>query len=238
MRKDCPVIALDFPSKKEVAEFLAKFPQEEKLFVKVGMELFYREGPEIVRFLKSQGHEIFLDLKLHDIPHTVYSAMKNLAGLGVSLTNVHAAGGSDMMKAALKGLAEGTPAGEETPKLLAVTQLTSTSEEQMQKEQLIPVTLKESVLHYAQLAEASGLYGVVCSALEATFIHEYTRRNFACLTPGIRPENAEVQDQKRVVTPQKARELTSDFIVVGRPITQSATPYESYLAIKKDWSQN
>ncbi len=231
-----PLIALDFPSKKEVLAFLENFPESEKLFVKIGMELYYKEGPAIVEELKAKGHDIFLDLKLHDIPNTVYRAMKNLASLGVAITNVHAAGGSEMMKAALKGLEEGTPKGQAVPKLIAVTQLTSTSEEAMQQEQGITSTLNESVVRYAKLAEASGLNGVVCSALEATMIHEATGMAFTCLTPGIRPQSVAVGDQKRVVTPSKAKELGSNYIVVGRPITQSTTPYESYQEIKNEWS--
>nr|MBP7086112.1 orotidine-5'-phosphate decarboxylase [Enterococcus sp.] len=147
---DRPIIALDFPSRKEIEVFLEKFPKEEKLFVKVGMEIFYQEGPEIVRWLKELGHDIFLDLKLHDIPNTVSRAMERIAQLGVAITNVHAAGGIEMMEAAKAGLVKGTPIGEKTPQLIAVTQLTSTSQEQMQQDQLLAVTLEESVLHYAQ----------------------------------------------------------------------------------------
>ncbi|MEG2253770.1 MAG: orotidine-5'-phosphate decarboxylase [Vagococcus sp.] len=231
-----PVIALDFPSKQEVVVFLEQFPTEESLFLKVGMELFYKEGPQIVELLVEAGHDVFLDLKLHDIPNTVKSAMKNIASLGVKITNVHAAGGTEMMKAALEGLVEGTPSGKKRPELIAVTQLTSTSEEQMQADQLIKVSLEESVAHYASITKNAGLDGVVCSALEVEKIRSVTDDAFICLTPGIRPSNSTVGDQKRVVTPSRAHEIGSSYIVVGRPITQSETPYESYVAIKKEWN--
>lgn len=230
-----PIIALDFPSKNEVNSFLANFPKEETLFLKVGMELFYREGPTIVKELIAEGHDIFLDLKLHDIPNTVQSAMRNIASLGVKITNVHAAGGKEMMTAALNGLKEGTPEGKEVPKLIAVTQLTSTSESQMHEDQLIPVSLRESVTHYAKITEDAGLDGVVCSAHEVTFIKEETSSSFICLTPGIRPMNSDKGDQKRVMSPSEAKTIGSTYIVVGRPITQSSTPYETYLEIKKEW---
>lgn len=231
-----PIIALDFASKDEVATFIEKFPKEEALFVKVGMELFYQEGPEIVRWLNQLGHAVFLDLKLHDIPNTVEKAMIGLAKLGVAITNVHAAGGVEMMAAAKAGLVKGTKAGEKTPILIAVTQLTSTSEKAMHQDQLIQVPLKESVLHYAACAQKAKLDGVVCSALEAQEIHKNTTNDFVCLTPGIRPTGADVGDQKRVVTPSKARELGATYIVVGRPITQAENPYETYVTIKKEWN--
>lgn len=232
-----PIIALDFPDSSAVKKFLTGFPQEEKLFVKVGMELFYQAGPQVVTALKAAGHDVFLDLKLHDIPNTVMRAMKNLARLGVNLTNVHAAGGQEMMEAALQGLSDGAN-GSAVPKLFAVTQLTSTSETKMQEEQQIYTSLAESVIHYAQLTEKAGLAGVVCSALEAKAIHAATSENFLCLTPGIRPLGSAIGDQKRVVTPQKARVLGANYIVVGRPITQAADPYASYQIIKKEWSQS
>lgn len=231
-----PIIALDFPDLGEVKKFLKSFPEEESLFVKVGMELFYSEGPEVVRFLKAQGHDIFLDLKLHDIPNTVASAMKRIAALGVSLTNVHGAGGVEMMTAAKEGLVAGTPAGQRVAKLIAVTQLTSTSEAQMQTDQLISVSLTESVTHYAQCAAKAGLDGVVCSAQEVAFIKKATNPAFICLTPGIRPKQAAVGDQKRVMTPGDARKIGSDYIVVGRPITQAENPYQAYQAIKEEWN--
>lgn len=231
-----PIIALDFPNEEEVQTFLENFPKEESLFVKVGMELFYKEGPQVIKMLIEEGHDVFLDLKLHDIPNTVHSAMKNIASLGVKITNVHAAGGKEMMEAALKGLEDGTPTGEKRPELIAVTQLTSTSEEQMQNDQLIKVSLEESVAHYASITNESGLDGVVCSALEVEKIREATNEAFICLTPGIRPTESAVGDQKRVVTPSRAKKIGSTYIVVGRPITQSETPYESYLEIKKEWN--
>lgn len=226
-----PVIALDFPSFEEVKNFLALFPQEEQLFLKIGMELYYALGPEVVRYVKSLGHSVFLDLKLHDIPNTVKSALQALAPLGIDMVNVHAAGGLEMMKAAREGL------GNETL-LLAVTQLTSTSEAGMRADQNIQTSLEESVLHYAKKAQEAGLDGVVCSALEATVIKENTSSSFICLTPGIRPAQAEVGDQKRVVTPEQARQLGSDYIVVGRPITRAADPVAAYQAIKKAWNQS
>ncbi|MDA9470407.1 orotidine-5'-phosphate decarboxylase [Enterococcus sp. 5H] len=231
-----PIIALDFSSKNQVADFLAKFPQNESLFVKVGMELFYQEGPEIVRWLKSLGHSVFLDLKLHDIPNTVEKSMTGLAKLGVDITNVHAAGGLKMMEAAKNGLIRGTESNKQVPVLIAVTQLTSTSENEMHEDQLIEVPLTESVLHYAKNAEKAGLDGVVCSAHEAEMIHQATNEKFVCLTPGIRPSGSEVGDQKRVVTPSEARTIGSTYIVVGRPITQAILPYEAYQTIKNEWN--
>lgn len=231
-----PIIAFDFASKQEIETFLTHFPISEKLFVKIGMELFYQEGPVIVNFLRKQGHDIFLDLKLHDIPNTVQKAMRGIAKMGVKITNVHAAGGVAMMQAAKQGLIEGTVEKQAVPELIAVTQLTSTSEEQMHEDQLINVSLQESVLHYAKCAEKAGLKGVVCSAHEVEKIHEATNNDFICLTPGIRPRGANVGDQKRVMTPAKARKMGSNYIVVGRPITQAENPYESYLKIKKEWN--
>lgn len=231
-----PIIALDFPSRVEIETFLSLFPTKEKLFVKVGMEIFYQEGPEIVRWLRSLGHDVFLDLKLHDIPNTVSRAMERIANLGVAITNVHAAGGIEMMAAAKAGLVKGTPEGQTIPQLIAVTQLTSTSEEQMQHDQLITVSLEESVLNYAKCTQAAGLDGVVCSALEAGKIHSVTSDTFMCLTPGIRPTGAAVGDQKRVVTPVFAKEIGSNAIVVGRPVTQAENPYEAYQAIKNEWN--
>lgn len=229
MRESRPVIALDFSSLEEVRRFLTHFPAQEKLYVKVGMELYYAEGPSIVTYLKEGGHSIFLDLKLHDIPHTVESAMRVLGKLGVDMTNVHAAGGLEMMAAARRGLGTG-------PVLIAVTQLTSTSEEQMQADQNIQTSLQESVVHYAKSAENAGLDGVVCSAQEVGFIKEATRADFVCLTPGIRPAGSSVGDQKRVMTPADAARIGSDYIVVGRPITQADNPYEAYLQIKDEWN--
>lgn len=230
MRETRPIIALDFPSFDQVRSFLARFPSDEKLYVKIGMELYYAVGPEIVRYVKSLGHSVFLDLKLHDIPNTVRSAMAALAKLGVDMTNVHAAGGVEMMKAARDGL------GTET-KLIAVTQLTSTSEEQMKEFQNIQTSLVESVVHYAQKTAEAGLDGVVCSAQEVELIKKATPADFVCLTPGIRPSGAEVGDQKRVMTPSAARAIGSDYIVVGRPITQADDPIQAYRDIKDEWNR-
>lgn len=224
-----PIIALDFSSDEEVYDFLGKF--EETLYVKIGMELFYKYGPAIVREV-AKDHDVFLDLKLHDIPNTVERAMKNIADLDVALTNVHAAGGVEMMTAAKRGL-EGS-----RTKLIAVTQLTSTSEEQMKNYQNIQTSLLESVVHYAKCTEEAGLAGVVCSAQEAAAIKASTSRDFVCLTPGIRPQGTEIGDQKRVVTPDGARRAGSDYIVVGRPITQAENPVLVYEQIKEQWNKD
>ncbi|WHY68654.1 orotidine-5'-phosphate decarboxylase [Neobacillus sp. SuZ13] len=228
------IIALDFPGINEVNQFLKPFAGKE-LFVKVGMELFYQEGPSIIHQLKEQGHRIFLDLKLHDIPNTVKSAMKGLARLECDLVNVHAAGGIDMMQAALEGLEAGTPAGQKRPNCIAVTQLTSTSEEQMKKEQLIPVSLKESVLHYASITKQAGLDGVVCSAWEAALIKETAGQSFLTVCPGIRMTSDQVGDQKRVTTPELARTMGVSAIVVGRSITRSQDPVTSYQQWIEAW---
>ncbi len=231
MREARPVIALDFPSFEAVKQFLALFPAGESLYLKVGMELYYATGPEMISYLKGSGHSVFLDLKLHDIPNTVKSAMKVLSHLGVDMTNVHAAGGVEMMKAAREGL------GKEA-KLIAVTQLTSTSEEQMREFQNIQTSLQESVIHYAKKTAKAGLDGVVCSAQEVKLIKEATSQDFICLTPGIRPAGAAVGDQKRVMTPADAYHIGSDYIVVGRPITQATDPVAAYHAIKDEWNQD
>lgn len=228
MRNDRPIIALDFASKEQTLQFLKNF--DESLFVKVGMELFYQEGPELVREINGLGHDVFLDLKLHDIPNTVESAMRGIAKLGVAMVNVHAAGGVDMMTAAKRGLA-----GSKT-QLIAVTQLTSTSEEQMQKEQLIDASLEESVVHYARLADEAGLNGVVCSVHEAEAIGDACGEEFLRVTPGIRPAQVSVDDQKRVATPDEARAQGSTHIVVGRAITKAADPKDSYRQIAAEWS--
>ena len=229
MRESRPVIALDFPSFEAVKKFLALFPAEESLYLKVGMELYYATGPEIISYLKGLGHSVFLDLKLHDIPNTVKSAMKVLSNLGVDMTNVHAAGGVEMMKAAREGL------GKEA-KLIAVTQLTSTSEEQMRDFQNIQTSLQESVVHYAKKTAEAGLDGVVCSAQEVELIKAATANDFLCVTPGIRPAGSEIGDQKRVMTPQEAHQIGSDYIVVGRPIIQAENPWDAYHEIKKQWN--
>lgn len=235
MKVNRPIIALDYANALQVEKFLALFPKQERLFLKVGMELFYQTGPSMIEKLTEQGHDIFLDLKLYDIPNTVEKAMRGLAQLNVAMTNVHAAGGSKMMEAAKEGLLSGTSENHDAPILLAVTQLTSTSENMMQKEQLIPVSLEESVLHYAQLAQCAGLDGVVCSAWEAEAIKQVTNQAFTCVTPGVRLPNHEKDDQMRIVSPMEARKKGSDFIVVGRPITQAQQPYEAYKMIKEMW---
>lgn len=231
-----PIIALDLSSKVEVIEFLEQF--NEKLFVKVGMELYYQEGPAIIETIKEMGHDIFLDLKLHDIPNTVKSAMKGLAKLGVDLVNVHAAGGSQMMQAAMEGLIEGTPASQERPALIAVTQLTSTTEEQMQKEQNILTSLDASVINYAVLAKEAGLDGVVCSVLEAKGIEDACGKTFFKVTPGIRLAGGESHDQKRVATPDFAKSEGSTQIVVGRAITKAENPVEAYHTVQQLWGGN
>lgn len=231
-----PIIALDFPGEKEVFKFLQQF--NEPLFVKIGMELYMQEGPDIVRKVKEQGHDIFLDLKLHDIPNTVKSAMKGLARLGVDLVNVHAAGGKPMMEGALEGLEAGTPAGRERAALIAVTQLTSTTQEQMQQEQKIALSLKDSVLHFAQLTKQAGLNGVVCSVHEASAIRELCGEDFLRVTPGIRMLGGDAHDQKRIATPDGARKDGSSLIVVGRAITGAADPVAAYKNVCELWEEN
>ncbi|WP_079525076.1 orotidine-5'-phosphate decarboxylase [Solibacillus isronensis] len=234
--KTKPIIALDFPGEKEVMSFLGQF--EEKLFVKIGMELYMQEGPNIVRKVKEQGHDIFLDLKLHDIPNTVKSAMKGLAGLGVDLVNVHAAGGRAMLEGALEGLEAGTPAGAKRAALIAVTQLTSTTEQQMQEEQKIALSLKESVLQYAQLTKQAGLQGVVCSVHEAQAIREACGDDFLRVTPGIRMLGGDSHDQQRIATPDGAKKDGSSLIVVGRAITGAVNPVKAYQEVCNLWEAN
>ena len=224
MGKDV-MIACDFESAEKTYEFLDKF-KDVKPFVKIGMELFYAEGPAIVKEIKKRGHKIFLDLKLHDIPNTVKKAMAVLASLDVDFCNVHAAGTSEMMKYAVEGLTKAD--GSRAAKLIAVTQLTSTSEERMQKELLISESLENTVMSYALNAKNSGLDGVVCSPLEAGKVHEVCGKDFFTITPGIRFADGEKGDQIRVTTPAKAKELGSDYIVVGRPITAAADPVAAY----------
>ena len=223
MAKDV-IIACDFESKEKVLNFLDKF-EGKKPFVKIGMELYYAEGPEIVKEIKKRGHKIFLDLKLHDIPNTVKKSMAVLSRLDVDMCNLHAGGTIDMMKAALEGLTR--PDGTR-PLLIAVTQLTSTDEESMKKDLLIDKPIDEVVMHYAKNTMLAGLDGVVCSPLEAGKVHSVCGDNFITVTPGVRLEGGDVGDQKRVTTPKKARELGSDYIVVGRPITASDDPVSAY----------
>ena len=230
MGKDV-IVACDFSSKEQVFTFLDKFTGR-KPFVKIGMELYYAEGPEIVRQIKARGHKIFLDLKLHDIPNTVKKAMAVLSGLDVDMCNVHAAGTSAMMKAALEGLTR--PDGSR-PLLIAVTQLTSTDEDSMRRELLIDRPLDQVVMSYAQTAKEAGLDGVVCSPLEAGKVHQTCGDGFVTVTPGVRFADGDVGDQKRVTTPEKAKELGSDYIVVGRPITAAADPVAAYERCVKEF---
>ena len=223
MGKDV-IVACDFDSKEKTLAFLDKF-QGEKPFVKIGMELYYAEGPAIVKEIKARGHKIFLDLKLHDIPTTVKKAMAVLSGLDVDICNLHAAGTSRMMEAALEGLTR--PDGTR-PLLIAVTQLTSTDEEIMQRDLLIDQPLDKVVMHYATNAADSGLDGVVCSPLEAGKVHGRCGENFLTITPGVRFADGDIGDQKRVMTPAAAKEIGSDYIVVGRPITAAADPVAAY----------
>ncbi len=230
MAKDV-IIACDFAGAAETFAFLDRFP-EEKPFVKIGMELYYAEGPQIVRALKARGHRIFLDLKLHDIPNTVKKAMRVLAGLGADIVNLHAAGTRAMMEAALEGLTR--PDGSR-PLLIAVTQLTSTDQQSMERELLIDRPLDEVVLAYARNAADAGLDGVVGSPLEAGRVHEVCGPAFLTVTPGVRFAEGEKGDQKRVATPARARALGSDYIVVGRPITQAADPLAAYQRCVKEF---
>ena len=218
------IIALDFDSKEKVFNFLDKF-EGKKPFVKIGMELYYAEGPEIVKEIKKRGHKIFLDLKLHDIPNTVKKAMKVLSELDVDMTNLHAGGTINMMKAAIEGL---TRADGTRPMLIAVTQLTSTDQESMENDLLIKEPIDKVVMHYAKNAEIAGLDGVVCSPLEAGKVHSVCGNNFVTVTPGVRLAGDAVGDQKRVTTPALAREIGSDYIVVGRSITGAEDPVAAY----------
>ena len=229
MQRDV-IIACDFSSKEETLNFLDSF-KEEKPYVKTGMELYYACGPEIVKEIKSRGHKIFLDLKLHDIPNTVYKAMKNVAKLGVDMTNVHASGTIEMMKAAKKAIDD---IGAET-KLIAVTQLTSTSEDVMHEELLIPNGMQETVAHYALNAKKAGLDGVVCSPLEATIVKETCGEEFVSVTPGIRFADDAKGDQKRVTTPAIAKDLGCHYIVVGRSITGAKDPVAAYRKAKTEF---
>ena len=223
MGKDV-IVACDFAGKKEVLEFLDKFGGK-KPFVKIGMELYYAEGPDIVREIKARGHKIFLDLKLHDIPNTVKKSMSVLSRLDVDMCNLHASGTVAMMEAAIEGL---TREDGSRPMLIAVTQLTSTSEERMKSDLLIDQPLDKVVMHYAKCAKVAGLDGVVCSPLEAEKVHEVCGNEFVTVTPGVRFADGDIGDQVRVTTPAKAKEIGSDYIVVGRPITAAADPVAAY----------
>lgn len=230
MGKDV-IVACDFASAEKTYEFLDLFT-ERKPFVKIGMELFYAEGPQIVKEIKKRGHKIFLDLKLHDIPNTVKKSMAVLSRLDVDICNLHAGGTVRMMEAALEGLTreDGT-----RPILIAVTQLTSTSEERMQKELLINASINDTIVKYAQNAKSAGLDGVVCSPLEAGMVKQACSKDFITVTPGVRFADGEVGDQVRVTTPEKAREIGSDYIVVGRPITQADDPVAAYRRCCKEF---
>ncbi|MBQ8577782.1 MAG: orotidine-5'-phosphate decarboxylase [Clostridia bacterium] len=224
MGKDV-IIACDFASAEATFAFLDKF-ENEKPFVKIGMELYYAEGPSIVRAIKERGHKIFLDLKLHDIPNTVKKAMKVLSNLDVDMTNLHAAGTKAMMEAALEGLTKED--GTRNTMLIAVTQLTSTSEERMREELLINAPIDKTVMHYAKNAADAGLDGVVCSPLEAAKVHDTCGKSFVTVTPGVRFADGDIGDQVRVMTPAQAKEIGSDYIVVGRPITAAEDPVAAY----------
>ena len=225
------IIACDFKNKEETLNFLNNF-KDEKLYLKIGMELFYSEGPEIVREIKKRGHNIFLDLKLHDIPNTVEKAMKSLANLDVDMTNVHASGTIKMMEAGLRGLTreDGT-----RPLLIAVTQLTSTSQETMEEDLLIKENIEDVVIHYAENSKKAGLDGVVCSPLEVQAVKRKCGKEFLTITPGIRFSTDSKDDQSRITTPAKAKELGSDYIVVGRSITNAENPLEAYRKCVEDF---
>ena len=220
--------------KRDALNFLDKF-REEKPFVKIGMELFYSAGPDIVRQVKARGHKVFLDLKLHDIPNTVKGGMRSLSGLGADIVNVHAAGTIEMMKAAMEGVVreDGT-----RPLVIAVTQLTSTSEERMQKELLINAPINDTIIHYARNAKEAGLDGIVCSPLEAGMVKEACGKEFLTVTPGVRFADGDVGDQVRVTTPRKAKEIGTDYIVVGRPITKADDPVAAYRRCMNEFAED
>lgn len=233
MKRDV-IIALDFKDGETALNFLDKF-REEKPFVKIGMELFYSAGPDIVRQVKARGHKVFLDLKLHDIPNTVKGGMRSLSGLGADIVNVHAAGTIEMMKAAMEGVVreDGT-----RPLVIAVTQLTSTSEERMQKELLINAPINDTIIHYARNAKEAGLDGIVCSPLEAGMVKEACGKEFLTVTPGVRFADGDVGDQVRVTTPRKAKEIGTDYIVVGRPITKADDPVAAYRRCMNEFAED
>lgn len=230
MEKDV-IVACDFNSKADVIKFLSMF-EGESLYIKIGMELFYAEGPDIISEIKQRGHKVFLDLKLHDIPNTVRKTMKVLANLNIDMCNVHASGTIEMMEAAIQGL---TKKDGSRPILVAVTQLTSTSQDKMRKDLLIEKTVDEVVLHYAQNAKIAGLDGVVCSPQEAKKIHEFCGKDFLTITPGVRFMDEEKDDQIRVMTPEQAKAEGSDYIVVGRPITNADNPLKAYRKYVKEF---
>ncbi|WP_323702644.1 orotidine-5'-phosphate decarboxylase [Mammaliicoccus sp. Dog046] len=227
--KNTPIIALDFATLEEVEQFLNLF--DEPLFVKIGMELYLQNGPETIKMVKEKGHDLFLDLKLHDIPNTVKGALKGLGKFDIDLINVHAAGGIQMMQAGLEGLRSSNP----NAKLIAVTQLTSTTEAQMRSEQNIQSSIEDAVIHYAEIAKQAELDGVVCSPLESQLITEHIGNDFLKVTPGIRLESDKTHDQQRVTTPEDAKKLGSTHIVVGRSITQHEDPVARYHEILRRW---
>jgi len=231
MAKDV-IIALDFHTKKEVLQFLSKF-KDCKPFVKIGMELYYAEGPAIIKQLKKKGHKVFIDLKLHDIPNTVSRAMNVLSLMGVDMLSCHATGCKEMMKAALKGIIN-----PNKQLLVAITQLTSTDQQTLEKELLVKEDMKKVVMHYAYNAKQAGLGGIVCSALEAKAVHKKCGKNFITVTPGIRFADDDKGDQKRVVTPKQARKLGADYIVVGRSITRSKDPVQAYKRCLKEFLED
>lgn len=229
-----PIIALDFPNKELTMSFLDRFPHDQRLFVKVGMELFYSEGQELIEELKDRGYSIFLDLKCHDIPHTVEHAMKVIGKMHVDLTTIHAAGGSEMIQAAKEGMLAGS--GQHQPaKILAVTQLTSITPSMLLKEQLVKASLEESVRNYAQIAQENGADGVVCSANEAQMLYQTCGDDFLKITPGIRLAGDSVDDQKRVMTPAKAAHQHSNGLVVGRSITKAQDVQLAYEQVQNEW---
>ena len=231
------IIALDFPTAERALAFLDQFPADLHVTVKIGMELFYAAGPSIVTDVQARGHAVFLDLKLHDIPNTVESAMRVIGRLGVTYTTVHAAGGHVMLSAAKRGLVAGAmAAGVTAPKLLAITQLTSTNQAILNQDQQIMGTVRASVVHYAKLARASDCDGVICSAQEVQAIHTAVGADCLGITPGIRPASAQSDDQQRVMTPAAAAKAGSNGLVIGRPITQAAEPVQAYRDIMTEWS--
>lgn len=236
MEKDV-IIACDFPSQEATLAFLERFG-DERPFVKIGMELFYGAGPDIVKKLRDRGHRIFLDLKLHDIPNTVRKAMRVLAAQDIDMVNVHAAGTREMMAAALQGLNEGTPEGLKRPYLIAVTQLTSTSPEALADQLYISRSMEDTIAGYARNAKEAGLDGVVCSPLEAAAVKKACGQEFLAVTPGIRYPDAGADDQSRVTTPERARQIGSDFIVIGRPITAADDPVAAYHKARREFTGN
>jgi orotidine-5'-phosphate decarboxylase len=230
------IVALDLDNEEKLHEILAKLGKPENVFIKVGMELFYNAGIGVVKELTDQGYKIFLDLKMHDIPNTVYNGAKALAKLGITFTTVHALGGSQMIKAAKDGLIAGTPAGKSVPKLLAVTELTSISDDVLAHEQNCSLPMDKQVLSLAKMAKAAGADGVICSPLEVKELHEAIGDDFLYVTPGIRPKGNAKDDQSRVATPADAKEWGSSAIVVGRPITLASDPEAAYEAIKKEFN--